>query len=101
MNYKKIKMNVLGKRYTLFVADTIKKQRLGMKIFEKPARNTGMIFTYNSPVQRSFTMVGVKYPLRIIFFDKEHKIIDDFLCKPGQKNITASKPFSYVIEIPA
>ena len=90
----------MGKRYQLLVADTRKKQSIGMRIFEKPPKNTGMIFTYKSPVDHFFTMVGVKFPLTIMFFDDKHNLIDKFNCRPGQQKITASKPFSYVIEIP-
>ena len=100
MYYRKIKKAIMGKKYTLLVADTQPKQLAGMRIFDEVPYRTGMIFTYNSPVLRSFTMEGVKFPLRIFFFDVQNKLIDSFTCLPGQTNIKPSRPFSYVIEIP-
>ncbi len=99
-NYRKVKMTIMGKKYNLLIANTHKKKKLGMKIFNEVPPNTGMIFTYSKPVKHSFTMVGVKFPLVIMFFDSRNNLIDVFDCRPGQKNIMPRKEFSYVIEIP-
>ena len=99
-NYKKIRMSIRGKKYTLLVANTHKKKRIGMKIFKEKPECIGMIFTYSEPVRHSFTMEGVKFPLTIMFFDSSNRLIDAFDCRPGQKNISVNKQFSYVVEIP-
>ena len=99
MNYRKIQKTIMGKKYTLLVADTVSKQKMGMRIFDKPPYRTGMIFTYNKPVMKSFTMKGVKFPLIIMFFDDNDNLINAYNALPGQKSIVPSQPFKYVIEI--
>ena len=99
-NYRKIKQVIAGKRYTLFVANTNAKKRKGLSGIKSIPHNFGMLFPYNEELSgRSFTMKNVLFPLRIIFLDKEMKIVHQVKAMPGQKSIFCTKPSMYVIEI--
>ena len=98
-NYRKIKTAIKGKSYKLWVADTDRKRRLGLKGISGLPFNYGMIFVYDKPVHHDFTMKDVKIPLRIIFLDKNFNIVDLSHAKPGQRVVKSKKPYSYVVEI--
>lgn len=98
-NYKKTRTLIKGNTYHLWVADTEAKKRQGLRGILCLPRHHGMIFTYNEPVRHSFTMVGVKIPLTIIFLDKNFQIVDIKKAKPGQQRVEPSKDYCYVIEI--
>ena len=100
--YRKIKQKIKGKTYTLAIADTPIKKRIGLSKVKELPKNCGMLFVYNTPVDHSFTMKNTSIPLDIIFLDKDLKILDHFKARPYQKSsITPSQKYSYVIEISA
>jgi uncharacterized membrane protein (UPF0127 family) len=99
-NYKKISIPINGIYYKLVVADTAAKKQKGLSQVLNLPKCTGMIFTYNTPVNNAFTMQNTKVPLTIIFLDSEFKIVEHFKCNPFQnKKIKPVKSYSYVIEI--
>ena len=102
-NYKCLKQIIAGKRYKLFIANSITKKRKGLAGILKLPKFCGMIFPYSAEESgRSFTMKNVHLKLRIIFLDKNMNIIYQEIGKPGQrKSIVCEKPSMYVIEIPA
>lgn len=100
-NYKIVKTQIRGRgTYSLWVADTEEKKRIGLSRVKKLLPRTGMIFVYNSDVENNFTMKETSIPLTIIFLDKDMNIIDAFKCKPFQSGpVNPGKPYRYVIEI--
>ena len=100
--YKKITTPIKGKKYNLWVADTPQKKRLGLSLIDKLPKGWGMIFKYEEDTNNSFTMENTKIPLKIIFLDKDFKIVDYFNCRPFQKgriHPRNGKKYRYVIEI--
>ncbi len=99
--YRKITTPIKGKKYKLWVADTLQKKRLGLSPLNSLPRGWGMIFTYNSDVDHAFTMEKTKIPLTIIFLDKNFNVVDVFKCRPGQKGSIKprNKNYRYVVEI--
>lgn len=99
--YRKIKTPIKGKgNYTLWVADTPAKQKLGLSGIKKLPKRHGMIFTYDSPVDHAFTMEKTSIPLTIMFLDKNFGVIDVFNCRPFQKkSVKPRSKYSYVVEI--
>ena len=98
--YHRVKTTIRGKRYTLVVADTPTKRKIGLSKVKKLPRNHGMLFVYNTPVDHPFTMKNTSIPLDIIFLDKNFNILDHFKASPFQKrNIVPTQKYSYVIEI--
>ena len=100
-SYKKIKTSIKGRgKYTLWIADTPEKQKLGLSGIKKLPKKHGMIFVYDSPVDYPFTMEKTSIPLTIMFLDKNFNVIDVFNCRPFQKkSVRPSSKYSYVVEI--
>ena len=98
--YKTKKMQIKGKTYNLWIADTDQKRSIGLSGIKKLPNRTGMLFIYSTDVNHSFTMRNTKIPLTIIFLDKFMKVVDVFRVPPFYKKlIKPSKNYRYVIEI--
>jgi len=90
----------MGRTYTLAIADTPNKKRIGLSKIKELPKNHGMLFVYNTPVNHSFTMKNTGIPLHIIFLDKDFNILKDFKARPYQKQLfNPGVKYSYVIEI--
>ena len=100
-NYKTIKQPIKGRGvFTLWVADTDTKKRLGLSRLKKLPKKHGMIFVYDKDVLNPFTMKNTMIPLTIIFLDENFNIIDTFHCNANSsKSVVPSKKYRYVIEI--
>jgi uncharacterized protein len=99
-NYKKIKKRFLGQKYTLFVANTPSKQRLGLSKIKSLPKNQGMIFIYQDEKSRTFTMKNTNIPLMMFFFDRNFNLVMKAKGKPRKTIVNCQKPAMYVIEIP-
>lgn len=98
--YKKFKIIIKGKQYTLAVADTLKKKKIGLSRLIKLPPRCGMLFVYNTPVNHAFTMEKTSIPLTIIFLDDKMNILEIFKCRPLEKRkVRPKSDYSYVIEI--
>tara|TARA_B100000674_G_C37820212_1_gene905406 strand:+ start:330 stop:638 length:309 start_codon:yes stop_codon:yes gene_type:complete len=98
---KTIKKNILGKNYNLFIAKTYQEKKIGMNIFKKPPKRTGMIFSYNEELpNRSFTLSKTPFPLYVIFLDKNNHVIYYEKCSANRKHpVVCKKPSLTVLEI--
>jgi len=98
--YRKVKLPIKGKQYTLVVADNFEKKKIGLSRVNKLPSRCGMLFVYNTPVNHAFTMEKTSIPLTIIFLDKNMEILEVFKCRPFQKKkVRPKSDYSYVIEI--
>jgi len=98
--YRKVKLSIKGKKYTLVVADTFEKKKIGLSRVNKLPNRCGMIFIYNTPVQNAFTMKKTSIPLTIIFLNSNMEILEVFKCRPFEKRkVRPKSDYSYVIEI--
>jgi len=99
-SYRYLKIAIKNKKYKLYIADTEKKKKIGLSKVKKLLPGFGMIFTYNKPTNRPFTMKNTSIPLRIIFLDASLKILEVYNCRPFQKKLIQPRnSYSYVIEI--
>jgi uncharacterized membrane protein (UPF0127 family) len=100
-NYRKIKTLIKGRgNFTLWVADTSEKKRIGLSMIRRLPKRHGMIFVYNQDVDHAFTMKNTYIPLTIIFLDSKFNVIDSFKCKPLEKrSISPGRKYRYVVEI--
>ena len=57
------------------LADTPKKQAMGLSGRETMAENRGMLFLYDKAGFYGFWMEDMRFPIDIIWFDEERKII--------------------------
>lgn len=71
---RKIKINEteIKAREAVSTEDKVK----GLGVFEKIEENEGMIFIYENPGVYGFWMKNMKFPIDIIWIDKNKKIID-------------------------
>ena len=98
--YKKVKMTIKSRKYTLAVADSSEKKVVGLSRLRKLPRGCGMLFVYKTPVNHAFTMEKTSIPLTIIFLNKDMEILEVFKCRPFEKRkIRPRSEYSYVIEI--
>ena len=98
--YRKVKVPIRGKRYSLVVADSPEKKSIGLSKVKSLPRGCGMLFVYNTPVNHAFTMEKTSIPLTIIFLDSKMNILEVFKCRPFEKKkVRPKSDYSYVIEI--
>jgi len=98
--YRKVKLTIKSKKYTLAVADTYAKKKLGLSKLRKLPNKCGMLFVYNTAVNNYFTMEYTSIALTIIFLDKNFKILEVFKCRPySKKKVRPESDYYYVIEI--
>jgi uncharacterized membrane protein (UPF0127 family) len=99
-DYHIISLNIGGKMYKLWVADSEDKQKKGLSKIDNLPDNSGMIFIYQKPTTHKFSMRNTGIPLTLLFLDEKGKTIHQEKCSPHQdKLVKPDKPYRYVIEI--
>lgn len=82
------------------VADTFSKQVIGLQHHSSLRADAGMVFPYPIPSFLAFHMGTVKFPIDIVFADKDNKIIKICRnCQPGSTEIYSCANASKVIEV--
>ncbi|MHB1316976.1 MAG: DUF192 domain-containing protein [Minisyncoccota bacterium] len=103
ISYEK-KQVVLGNtEYKLDIADTISLRERGLSYRKNLALNTGMLFVFDTPGVLKFWMKDMNFPIDIIWFDKDKKVvhIEHSLSPETYPNVYGPTiPTQYVIEIP-
>jgi uncharacterized membrane protein (UPF0127 family) len=82
------------------VADSYTKKVAGLQVINKLAKDECMLFEYNRPQNLSFHMASVKYPIDILFLDKNNivkKIAKNV--PPGDCGVYACSDSKSVIEL--
>ncbi|MBU1124649.1 MAG: DUF192 domain-containing protein [Candidatus Omnitrophica bacterium] len=98
---------VCGKNFcvTAEVCDTEKTRSRGLMFRKELADNRGMLFIFEKEAAYSFWMKNMRFPIDIIWLDKNKTIIDmhnDVLpCKDVCKNYIPAQPVLYVLEVGA
>lgn len=100
-DYKKIKINIKNKTYTLFIADTEDKRRKGLSNIASIKNDEGMLFIFEQPDYYSFWMKDMKFPLDFIFLN-DNKIVDllsNIDPSTYPQTFTSKSPADKVIEL--
>ena len=79
------KIEINGHVFSLYLAKTPSEQDTGLAKFSKIDKNQGMLFIFSESDYYSFWMKNMKFPIDIIFINK-NKIVDIFKNVPTQKN---------------
>ncbi len=58
------------------IADDYKSQKLGLTGRDSLGRDRGMLFVFGSESKRAFWMKGMKFPLDIIWINRDKEIVD-------------------------
>lgn len=76
VHFKKIYIEVAGKKIKVELADTPEKQARGLMYRKSLPANEGMLFTFAQEEPQSFWMKNTFIDLSIGYFDKNRKLID-------------------------
>jgi len=74
-----------GHVFSLYLAKTPQEQETGLAKFNEINKNQGMLFLFQKPDYYSFWMKGMKFPIDIIFINKD-RIVDIFQNVPVAKD---------------
>jgi uncharacterized membrane protein (UPF0127 family) len=96
-----MKLKIGEKELSVKVADTDEKRTRGLldiKAGSMP-KSAGLVLKYNQATPANITMVGMKFPIDIIFV-KDNKVQKVVPAEPGKESITINDVSDYVIEVP-
>lgn len=72
----------------------------GLLRFNKSPKNTIFLFIMPKEEILHFHTVGMKFPIKIYFFNSDKKLVYSVKAKPGIKDINSKYLSKYVMEIP-
>jgi len=81
------------------VADNIQEQRTGLLGMTTLEQDHGMLFSFDSCQNRTFTMEDMNFPLDIIFINETMIVIHIIEAEIDQNDITSNGPTQFVVEI--
>ena len=93
-------MRVGRETFTLEVADTPKKQQLGLMHRKSMPQDRGMLFVFEDERERSFWMKDTHIPLDIIYADAAGKVVSVKQMKPlDETSVASDGPAKYAVEL--
>ena len=87
-----------GKKYDVLIASNRNDIAHGMSIYNSPP-NHGMLFELRG-MYTTFTMKNVKFPLYVLLYNNNKKLISDFIAYPDDPDEAKLYGIWYMIEIP-
>lgn len=73
-------------------------QNMGMRRFSEPPKDVALLFVFEEPGRWEITTSGMKWPIDILFFDKDKKLLHrEERCEPGRL-IIPGRDCKYIIE---
>lgn len=95
-----VTMRVGREEFTLEVADTPRKQQLGLMHRKSMPRERGMLFIFDDERERSFWMKNTHIPLDIIYADAGGKVVSIKPMQPlDEIGVPSDGPSKYAIEL--
>lgn len=86
------------------LAQTLNEKTQGLSNRDFLDKNEGMLFVYDVPDFYSFWMKDMKFPIDIIWIDKDHKIVDlhkNVLPESYPQRFQPKNPAQYILEVNA
>lgn len=93
-----------GEEIAVAVADTPALRAQGLGEHEELAPNEGMLFVFPEPALSGFWMKDMRFPIDIIYFDADRRIVDVWERATPEsypKVFTPRVPTQFVLEVPA
>jgi len=93
-----------GQEISVVIANTPLLQEQGLSGQRMLADNKGMLFVFDSPQQTGFWMKDMLFPIDIIWFDEQRRIIDVWAnAQPDSYPhiVSPHGPAKFVLEVPA
>lgn len=103
-NPHKSRVFVAGREVAVDIADTPALQKQGLSGREAFGPNEGMLFIFPAPSAQGFWMKDMRFPIDIIYFDQDRKIVDvwEYADPSSYPNVFAPRvPAQFVLEVPA
>jgi len=101
LNKLNTNMDELLSKSKVVTYDSIDDIRIGLLRFNKAPKGKAFLFKFPDEQIRVFHTIGMKFPIKIYFFDKNKELVYSYgEVKPGLDDLTYKKPFMYVVEIP-
>lgn len=100
-----IKVCIHNRCFLAEVADTPEKRKKGLMFRQELGEDQGMLFVFKEEGIYSFWMKNMRFPLDIIWLDKNKKVVEIYSpalpCRDVCKDITPSHPARFVLELKA
>lgn len=93
-----------GQEIVVDIADTPASQEHGLSGHEALGESEGMLFIFPAPTAQGFWMKDMRFPIDIIYFDQNHRVVDVWEgASPSSypKIFTPSVPAQFVLEVQA
>ena len=95
-----VEMKIGGEAFRLEVADTVRKQQLGLMHRKSMPADHGMIFVFPDERERSFWMKNTHIPLDIIYADARGKVVSVKQMKPlDESGVPSDGDAKYAVEL--
>lgn len=104
LNITTIRFKGKGLEIKAFVVLTQEEKRLGLSVFEKLNENEGMLFLYEKEDYYRFWMKDMRFPIDIIWINKDFKIVDiteNISPDTFPQVFTSKEPAQYILEVNA
>lgn len=102
--HAQIKVFLGGEDIVVVVADTPALREQGLSGHEILAPNEGMLFVFSEPTLSGFWMKDMRFPIDIIYFDADRRIVDVWESATPEsypKIFMPRVPAQFVLEVPA
>jgi uncharacterized membrane protein (UPF0127 family) len=95
-----VELKIGTETFHVEVADTVKKQQLGLMHRKTMAADHGMLFVFPDERERSFWMKNTHIPLDIIYADAKGKVVSIKQMQPlDESPVPSDGPARYAVEI--
>jgi uncharacterized membrane protein (UPF0127 family) len=95
-----VEMKIGGRTFHVEIADTVRKQQLGLMHRKSMPADHGMIFVFPDERERSFWMKNTHIPLDIIYADKTGKVVSVKQMQPlDESPVPSDGDAKYAVEL--
>ncbi len=81
-SFEMVEMQLNGKKFKAYIADTVNKRSLGLMHIHKLPADEGVLFVFSESARLSFWMKNTYIPLTIGFFDEEGRLLETLDMEP-------------------
>lgn len=92
LKFDQIEVAVDGHKIKVWVAETPRKQQVGLMYRRTLGENEGMLFVFDKSEQRNFWMKNTYVPLSIGFFDQQGKLLNVLEMEPEKSVMQQEYP---------
>lgn len=102
LEFEKRSISINGKKFSAMIADTMRKQAVGLMFKEKLNQNECMLFIFRRPSRYSIIMRNMKFPIDVLWLGENKKTVDTISGIKPSNDFSTYKPVGpalYVIEL--